>query len=59
MAEYIEIKMAKSLETVHDMRTERLAQLSEPQEYFLEEQAVKSKPFMVTSNNHRFSVAGK
>ena len=47
MAEYIEIKMAKSLETVHDMRTERLAQLSEPQEYFLEEQAVKSKPFMI------------
>lgn len=47
MPDFIEIKMAKSLDAVHDLRMERLAQLCEPQEYFMEEQVAKSKPFMI------------
>jgi RimJ/RimL family protein N-acetyltransferase len=50
MADFMEIKMAKSLDAVNDMRKERLARLSEPQEYFLEEQAARSKPYLIVED---------
>ncbi|NPV03054.1 MAG: GNAT family N-acetyltransferase [Brevinematales bacterium] len=47
MPEIIEIKMAKSIDAVSDLRAGRLAQLSEPQEYYLEELVANSKTFII------------